>query len=147
MTARGFNPQRRSMERTIQLRLSAEEHEELKRLANWFDCSVSDIIRHGVGLAREDLGETVAERDAERPERMDELVRDWPVPDRQDYLDELMKMYPSLRRGSERELDFQAMMWAHVNLWAEDFRSRVEELVAEKTSGATARGLETEKTE
>ena len=116
-------------------------------LADWFDCSVSDIIRHGANLATEDLQETVAQRDATRPERMDELVRDWPVPDRQYQLDELMKEYPTLRRGSEKELNFQAMMWVHVNLWAEDYRSRVEELVAEKTPGAAARGLETDNKE
>ena len=82
-----------------------------------------------------------------RPKNIDHLVRDWPVPDRQYHLDELMKLYPTLRRGSEKELNVQAMMRAHVNLWAEDVRSRVEGLVAEKTSGAAARGLDTENNE
>ena len=147
MTTRRFNPQRQSKERTLQVRISVEQHEEMKRLATWFECKVSDILRHGADLAVEDLRGTVAESETTRDERMDELVREWPAVDRQYHLEGLMDLYPTIGRGSERERNFESMMRAHVNLWAVDFRSRVEELVAEKTPGAAARGMETQNSE
>ena len=147
MSTGGFHPQRRSLERMLQVRISSEQHEELKRLADWFECNVSDIIRHGADRAVEELRQTMKESVAVLQDEMDELIKDYPWQDRQYHLDGVMDLYRTVPRGSERERRFQAMMWAHVNLWAEDFRSRVEELVAEKTPGAADRGLETDNKE
>ena len=132
MSVTKFNPRRPSMKRTLQIRISPEQHENLKRLATWFDCTVSEIIRHGSDLAINELQQTVKDKEAIRDTQARDKVEALPLTERQDHLEVTMQLYGLAHKDSERERDISATMQAHINLWAENFRGQIEQLEADK---------------
>ena len=55
MATRQFKPKRSSEQRTLQVRVPSEQDELVRSLATQFNCKVSEIVRHGLHWAIDDL--------------------------------------------------------------------------------------------
>lgn len=120
-------PQRARMV-NVNIRILPDRHQEIRELAEYFNCKPTDIMRWAVSRGCQTLSNLKAER--ERPNRTlysDQLeeeavaaVEAMPEDERESHLEEMLNTLAKSPRGSRESFTSNSYIDAHYHVWASD---------------------------